>query len=85
MYSEKTTKFCEISTLDLSYVVMVKSTVEISQDFVAFSEYMNFNRDLRVTKYMPRYLEMIDFDLTFIRLVKNFEWKLTFKLFSFAV
>ena len=45
----------------------------------------SFNRDLRVTQYMPRYLEMIDFDYTFIRLVKNFEWKLTFKLFSFAV
>ena len=28
---------------DLSYVVTVKSTVEISQNFVAFSEYMNFN------------------------------------------
>ena len=36
IYSEKATKFCEISTLDLSYVV--KSTVEISQNFVAFSE-----------------------------------------------
>ena len=42
MYSEKATKFCEISTLDLSYVVTVKSTVEILQNFVAFSEYMNF-------------------------------------------
>jgi hypothetical protein len=42
MYSEKATKFCEISTVDLSYVVPVKSTVEISQNFVAFSEYMNF-------------------------------------------
>ena len=40
--SEKATKFCEISTLDLSYIVTVKSTVEISQNFVAFSEYMNF-------------------------------------------
>ena len=30
IYSEKATKFCEISTLDLSYVVPVKSTVEIS-------------------------------------------------------
>ena len=29
IYSEKATKFCEISTLDLSYVVPVKSTVEI--------------------------------------------------------
>ena len=36
------TRFCEISNLDLSYIVKVKSTVEISQNFVAFSEYMNF-------------------------------------------
>ena len=41
IYSEKATKFCEISTLGLSYVVTVKSTVEISQNFVAFLEYMN--------------------------------------------
>jgi hypothetical protein len=27
----------------VSYVVAVKSKVEISQNFVAFSEYMNFN------------------------------------------
>ena len=43
IHSEKATKFCEISTADFSYVVPVKSTVEISQKFVAFSEYMNFN------------------------------------------
>ena len=43
IYSEKATKFCEISTLLLSYVVPVKSKVDISQNFVAFSEYMNFN------------------------------------------
>ena len=42
IYSEKATKFCEISIVDLSYVVTVKSTVEISQNFVALSEYMNF-------------------------------------------
>ena len=42
IYSEKATIFCEISTVDLSYVVMVKSTLEISQNFVAVSEYMNF-------------------------------------------
>ena len=42
IYSEKATKFSEISTVDLSYVVPVESTVEISQNFVAFSEYMNF-------------------------------------------
>ena len=40
IYSEKATKFCEISTLLLSYVVSVKSEVETSQNFVAFSEYM---------------------------------------------
>ena len=44
IYSEKATKFCEVSTLlFLSYVVSVKSKVEISQNFVAISEYMNFN------------------------------------------
>ena len=34
--------FCEISTVDLYYVVTIKSTVEILQIFVAFTEYMNF-------------------------------------------
>ena len=29
IYSEKATKFCEISTVDLYWEVMVKSTVEI--------------------------------------------------------
>ena len=42
IYSEKTTKFCEIFTLLLSYVVPVKMRVKIPQNFVAFSEYMNF-------------------------------------------
>ena len=45
MYSEKATIFCKISTLDLSLVVTVKSTVEILQKIVAFSEYMNFNNN----------------------------------------
>ena len=44
IYSEKITKFCEIFAILFSYVVPVKSKVEISQNFVAFSEYMNFNR-----------------------------------------
>ena len=47
IYSEKATKFCEISTLLLSYVMPVKSKVKISQNFVAFSEYMNFNCEAR--------------------------------------
>ena len=42
IYSEKATKFCEIFTLLLPYVVPVKSKLKILQNFVAFSEYMNF-------------------------------------------
>ena len=42
IYSEKATKFCQVFTLLLSYVVPVKSKVKISQNFVAFSEYINF-------------------------------------------
>ena len=42
IYSEKATNVCENFTVDLSYVVLVKSTVEILQNFVAFSEYINF-------------------------------------------
>ena len=36
------TKFCKISTLLLSVCTVDKSKVDISQNFVAFSEYMNF-------------------------------------------
>ena len=42
IYSEKASRFCEIFTLLLSYGVPVKSKLIISQNFVAFSEYMNF-------------------------------------------
>ena len=42
MYSEKAIKFGEISTVDLTVTKQDKSMVEISQKFVAFSEYMNF-------------------------------------------
>ena len=42
IYSEKARNFFEIFTLLLSFVVPVKSKVKISQNFVAFSEYMNF-------------------------------------------
>ena len=42
MYFEKATNFCKISSVDLSYVVTVKPTMEISPNFLAFSEYMNF-------------------------------------------
>ena len=42
IYSEKATKFCEISALLLSVCTVDKSQVDISQNFVAFSEYTNF-------------------------------------------
>ena len=42
IYCEKTTKFCEISTLLLSVCPVDKSKVEISQNFVAVQEYTNF-------------------------------------------
>ena len=41
IYSEKATKFCEISNLDLTVLNTVKSKVEISQNFETFSEYIN--------------------------------------------
>ena len=44
IYSEKAKKFCEIFILLLSYAVPVKGKVEISQNFLAFSEYTNFKR-----------------------------------------
>ena len=45
IYSEKARKFFEISTLLLTGTTQDKSKVEISQNFVAFSEYMNFTKD----------------------------------------
>ena len=46
IYSEKATKFCEILLLLLTTVHTVKSKVNISQNFVAFSEYMNFKKQI---------------------------------------
>ena len=43
IYSEKAKKICEISDLLLSVCTVDKSKVEISRNFVAFSEYTNFN------------------------------------------
>ena len=61
------TKFYEISTLLLCTVHTNKSKMEISQNFVAFSEYINFNKKLKLqssyfevrhpaTADMPKYL-----------------------------
>ena len=53
IFSEAT-KFCKISTIDLSYVVPVKSSVEISKNFVAFPEYMNFIMGPDKQDFMPK-------------------------------
>ena len=42
IYSEKATKFCEIFPLLLTTVHTVRSKGKILQNFVAFSEYINF-------------------------------------------
>ena len=42
IYSEKDTKFCEIFPLLLTVCTVVKSKGKISQNFVAFSEYIKF-------------------------------------------
>ena len=42
IYFEKAKKSCEISTLLLFVCIVDKCKVEISQNFVPFSEYMNF-------------------------------------------
>ena len=41
-FKVKATKFCEIFPLVLTVCTLVKSKGKISQNFVAFSEYMNF-------------------------------------------
>ena len=51
IYSEKATKFCEISPLLLSVCTVDKSKGEILQNFVAFSEYTNF---IRLYKYWAK-------------------------------
>ena len=48
IYSEKVTKFCEISIVDLSVTTQDKSTVEIPQKIVTFSEYMKFNKVIKI-------------------------------------
>ena len=65
IYSEKTTKFCEISNVDLTVTAYDKSRVEISQKIVAFSEYMNFNA--KNPKTFSMYI-----DRTFIQKIRHF-------------
>ena len=51
IYYEKATNFCQISIVVLYYVVMVKSTVDISRNIWPFSKYMNFTFFILVNYY----------------------------------
>ena len=44
IYSEKATNFCKISTVHLTYIETVTSMVDILQNFVALSEFINFKK-----------------------------------------
>ena len=77
IYSEKATKFCDISTALLSYVVPVKSKMEILQNFVAFSEYMNFKILTAVWKKAPYFLFLRVSQKTIILILF---WKIKSKL-----
>ena len=70
IYSEKATNVWDISTVDLSYVVTIKSSVEVLQNFVAFSEIMNFTKlsSELVHKYvLLQYLEVFS-NISIVRL-----------------
>ena len=60
IYSEKATKFYEIFPLLLTAVHTVKCKGKISQHFVSFSEYMNFNIQFHSEPFQPgdRYPEV---------------------------
>ena len=82
IYSEKATKFCEIFPLLLTTVHTVESKGKISQNFVAFSEYMNFNKgglisesfsfwlhiQKNVSNHYPEHLKRICFGTLFLEM-----------------
>ena len=62
IYSEKAKKFCEIFPLLLTVCTVVKSKGKISQNFVAFSEYMNFNINNPICNKWDRNLSEVHFN-----------------------
>ena len=58
IYFEKATKFYEIFTLLLTVCTVVKIKVNISQNFVAFSEYMNFKTQTRMLEWKKNHVKM---------------------------
>ena len=62
-YSEKATKFFEISTVDLTSTTQKKFKMEISQNFVAFSKYMNFNKKSQGKKLSKKKMRLFSFKI----------------------
>ena len=56
IYSEKATKFCEIIPLLLTVCTVVKSKGKISQNFVAFSDYMNFTEKNWLSSHKTKFI-----------------------------
>ena len=63
IYSENATTFCEIFPLLLTTVHTVKRKGKISQNFVAFSEYMNFINYFSYSPHILRKPQMIEKNL----------------------
>ena len=55
--------------IDLSYAVTVKSPVEILQNFVAFSEYMNFKCSFTKARFFQ--VIMLIFFITDVDMIEN--------------
>ena len=68
IYSEKATKFCEIFPLLLTVCTVIKSKGKISQNFVAFSEYMNYKSEVEILQKIVAFSEYTNFKEKFSEL-----------------
>ena len=72
IYSEKATKFCELFLLLLTVCTVVKSKGKILQNFVAFSKYMNFIKEVNeMKKYCKVYMVSCNASMVSYRLRKK--------------
>ena len=71
IYSERVTKFCEIFPLLLTVCTVVRSKRKISQNFVAFSEYMHF-KNLLIFSTLVCYCHKYTFTMDIFHPIHNF-------------
>ena len=84
VYSEKATKFFEISTLLLSTVYTDESKVEILQNFVTCSEYMNFTTShTPSTKILFRLLTIPHREITLVKNTSFIQFCMIFSVICF--